>query len=59
MSQTDNSPAPANAAETATPFDDGELYDVVLGDLAFGLDFYLGLAQEARGPVLDIACGDS
>jgi 2-polyprenyl-3-methyl-5-hydroxy-6-metoxy-1,4-benzoquinol methylase len=26
-------------------------------DLPFGLDFYLGLAREAKGPVLDIACG--
>ena len=37
-------------------FDDGELYDVVLGGLTYGIDFYVGLAREARGPVLDIAC---
>lgn len=42
---------------TASPFDDGELYDVLLGDLDYDLDFYLGLAKEATGPVLDVACG--
>ncbi|HTM54980.1 MAG TPA: class I SAM-dependent methyltransferase [Pirellulales bacterium] len=38
-------------------FDDGELYDLVLKDLPYGLDFYVALAREAKGPVLDIACG--
>jgi SAM-dependent methyltransferase len=41
----------------ATPFDDGALYDMVLGRLDIGLDFYLGLARAAGGPVLDVACG--
>jgi SAM-dependent methyltransferase len=40
-----------------TPFDDGALYDIILGRLDFGLDFYRGLAQAAGGPVLDVACG--
>jgi SAM-dependent methyltransferase len=40
-----------------TPFDDGELYDVLFHDLAYGLDFYLDLARRAVGPVLDVACG--
>lgn len=40
-----------------SPFDDGELYDVVLGDLDFGLDYYLDLARSADGPVLDLCCG--
>ncbi len=44
-------------AEPATPFDDGTLYDVVLGALDHDLDFYLGLARAANGPVLDVACG--
>jgi len=40
-----------------SPFEDGELYDVLFGDFRFDLDFYLELAREARGPVLEIACG--
>ena len=40
-----------------TLFDDGALYDLFLGNLKLGFDFYLGLAKAARGPVLDIACG--
>jgi SAM-dependent methyltransferase len=40
-----------------TPFDDGDLYDVWLGDVPYGLDFYVGLARAARGPVLDVCCG--
>jgi 2-polyprenyl-3-methyl-5-hydroxy-6-metoxy-1,4-benzoquinol methylase len=42
---------------TLTPFDDGELYDLMLGELNYGTDFYLGLAKQAAGPVLDVACG--
>jgi SAM-dependent methyltransferase len=38
-------------------FDDGELYDLLCTGLTYGLDFYVGLAREAQGPVLDIACG--
>ena len=41
----------------ATPFDDGALYDLICGDIDLGLDFYLGLAKAAKGPVLDVACG--
>jgi SAM-dependent methyltransferase len=44
-------------ASAPTPFDDGELYDILLGDLDYGLDFYLELARRAGGPVLDIGCG--
>src|SRR5688500_7558423 len=40
-----------------TPFDDGQLYDLLLGDFDYGNDFYIGLAKQANGPVLDIACG--
>lgn len=46
--------APANEA---TPFDDGALYDIFFEGFDYGLDFYLGLAQAAGGPVLDVACG--
>jgi SAM-dependent methyltransferase len=40
-----------------TPFDDGALYDIFLGELAHDVDFYLGLARAAKGPVLDLCCG--
>jgi SAM-dependent methyltransferase len=48
---------PVATASEGTPFDDGALYDVVMGGLDFDLDFYLGLARAAKGPVLDVACG--
>jgi SAM-dependent methyltransferase len=38
-------------------FDDGDVYDLVGKDIPYGLDFYVGLARQAGGPVLDIACG--
>ena len=41
----------------SSPFDDGEFYDVMCQGLDYGIDFYVGLAKEAKGPVLDIACG--
>jgi SAM-dependent methyltransferase len=38
-------------------FDDGDVYDLVLKDIPYGLDYYVALAREANGPVLDVACG--
>ena len=38
-------------------FEDGDAYDLMVGGLSYGLDFYVGLAREANGPVLDVACG--
>src|SRR5947209_13036136 len=38
-------------------FDDGDVYDLVGKDIPYGLDFYVGLARAAQGPVLEIACG--
>jgi SAM-dependent methyltransferase len=38
-------------------FDDGDIYDLVGKDIPYGLDFYVALAREANGPVLDVACG--
>jgi SAM-dependent methyltransferase len=38
-------------------FADGDAYDLVLSDIPYGLDFYVDLAREANGPVLDVACG--
>lgn len=40
-----------------TPFDNGEVYDLILKDIPYGFDFYTGLAKEAKGPVLDVCCG--
>ena len=40
-----------------TPFDDGEVYDLILKDIPYGLDYYTGLAKAADGPVLDLCCG--
>jgi SAM-dependent methyltransferase len=48
---------PAITPREPTPFDDGPLYDAILGSLDYGLDFYLGLARAATWPVLDVACG--
>lgn len=50
-------PEPTPKPDQATPFDDGALYDVVFEGFDYGLEFYLGLARAARGPVLDVACG--
>jgi SAM-dependent methyltransferase len=49
---------PSPAHTEATPFDDGALYDLFLGDgFDYGMEFYCGLAKAANGPVLDVACG--
>jgi SAM-dependent methyltransferase len=50
-------PPPDASADLPSVFDDGEVYDLVLKDIPYGRDFYVGLAREARGPVLDVACG--
>jgi len=44
-------------ASLPSTFDDGDVYDLVSRDVPYGLDFYIGLAREANGPVLDVACG--
>jgi SAM-dependent methyltransferase len=48
---------PKTTAEASSPFDDGELYDALFNDFSYGIDFYVGLAREAKGPVLDSCCG--
>jgi SAM-dependent methyltransferase len=45
------------ASRLPSTFDDGDVYDLVGKDIPYGLDFYVTLAREANGPVLDIACG--
>jgi SAM-dependent methyltransferase len=47
----------SSAGSLPSIFDDGDAYDLVLKDIPYGRDFYIGLAREAKGPVLDIACG--
>ena len=46
---------PANSLPSV--FDDGDVYDLVLKDIPYGLDFYVALARGAKEPVLDVACG--
>lgn len=43
--------------EIPTPFDDGALYDLLFTDFDYGNEFYLSLAKEANGRILDVACG--
>ena len=57
MSTKASTPTPPPASVESTPFDDGNLYDLIFERLDFGLDFYLGLARAAGGPVLDVGCG--
>lgn len=48
----------SNSATEPTPFDDGEFYDILMGQMAdYDLAFYRQLALEADGPVLDLPCG--
>ncbi|MEX0641851.1 MAG: class I SAM-dependent methyltransferase [Pirellulales bacterium] len=46
-----------SASSLPSVFDDGDVYDLVAKDIPYGFDFYVALAREANGPVLDIACG--
>lgn len=64
MKQTMNdaptgAPQPNQATQSTqpTPFDDGNLYDLFFNDFDYGLDFYLGMARETEGPILDLCCG--
>jgi SAM-dependent methyltransferase len=40
-----------------SPFDDGELFDILCQGIDHDIPFYVELARAAKGPVLDIACG--
>ncbi len=46
-----------SANSLPSTFDDGEAYDLVAQAIPYGLDFYVPLARQANGPVLDVACG--
>jgi SAM-dependent methyltransferase len=43
--------------QARSPFDDAELYEVLFGELRYDVDYYVELAKQARGPVLEVACG--
>jgi len=47
---------PSNPNEPS-PFDDGDIYDLILGNLDYCVDFYVDQAKRSPGPVLEIACG--
>jgi SAM-dependent methyltransferase len=40
-----------------SPFEDPGLYDVLFDSLQFDTEFYLRMAREIGGPVLEVACG--
>src|SRR4051794_12440673 len=47
----------AKPTAAPSPFDDGEFYDLWMQGLTYGIDFYVDLARQAKGPILDIGCG--
>jgi len=44
-------------AEGPSPYTRADLYDLLFRDYAADLGFYLGVAREAGGAVLDVGCG--
>jgi SAM-dependent methyltransferase len=48
---------PTTPDQLCSTFDDGEMYDLLLGELPYGINFYVSLARSAGGPVLEVACG--
>lgn len=46
-----------SASSLPSVFEDGEAYDLMVKGIPYGLDFYVALARDAKGPVLDVACG--
>jgi SAM-dependent methyltransferase len=47
----------ATPESAPTPFDDGELYDVLFGGFDFDRAFYVELVSATSGRVLEVACG--
>jgi SAM-dependent methyltransferase len=45
------------STDTPSPYTRADLYDLLFRDYAADLGFYLGMAREAGGPVLDVGCG--
>jgi SAM-dependent methyltransferase len=54
--ESDRDEMPPSGIERS-PFEDGELYDALFSELRYDVEFYLGLARQAPGPVLEVACG--
>ncbi len=40
-----------------SPFENAETYDAIFSDINFDRDFYIDLARQSPGPVLEVACG--
>jgi len=51
------SPPAADAAAMPSPYDAPDLYDLLFESLDFDRAFWLEVGREAKGPVLDLACG--
>jgi SAM-dependent methyltransferase len=47
----------SSSSDPISPFDAADVYDVVFHDLDYAVDFYVELARQASGPILEIACG--
>jgi SAM-dependent methyltransferase len=48
---------PGSESPAPSPYTRADLYDLLFQHYQADLDFYLGAAREARGPVLDVGCG--
>jgi SAM-dependent methyltransferase len=48
---------PSPTATRPSPYVAAELYDLILGGYRDDLEFYVGRARAATGPVLELACG--
>jgi len=48
---------PAGDSHAPSPYTRADLYDLLFRNYEADLDYYLGAAREARGPVLDVGCG--
>lgn len=47
----------ARSSDGPSPYTRADLYDLLFRDYVADLDFYLGIARAAGGPVLDLGCG--
>jgi len=50
-------PRSRESLQVRSPYEDPELYDLLFDGYREDLEFYLGHARAAGGPVLDLACG--
>ncbi len=49
--------APGATGDAPSPYTRADLYDLLFNSYEADLDFYLGAAKQAGGPVLDVGCG--